>query len=158
MQFCCSQNHTANIENFRDIKQIFSHHFQKIFSTSRSGNNSCQFFTTKKGLDYNNEREPRLRFSFVVGVPGFEPGTPCSQSRCANRTALHPECLCLIGVCECKVSYYILSVQIFLIKNLIFLDFFDFFGNFHCFSPKFYGFKISFMTNSANLSPKIAVV
>ena len=28
---------------------------------------------------------------FYVGVPGFEPGTPCSQSRCANRTALHPE-------------------------------------------------------------------
>ena len=29
----------------------------------------------------------------LVGVPGFEPGTPCSQSRCANRTALHPETL-----------------------------------------------------------------
>ena len=29
---------------------------------------------------------------FTVGIPGFEPGTPCSQSRCANRTALHPEC------------------------------------------------------------------
>ena len=29
-------------------------------------------------------------FCFYVGVPGFEPGTPCSQSRCANRTALHP--------------------------------------------------------------------
>ena len=28
---------------------------------------------------------------FVVGVAGFEPTTPCSQSRCANRTALHPE-------------------------------------------------------------------
>ena len=28
-------------------------------------------------------------FSFV-GVAGFEPTTPCSQSRCANRTALHP--------------------------------------------------------------------
>ena len=26
-----------------------------------------------------------------VGVPGFEPGTSCSQSRRANRTALHPE-------------------------------------------------------------------
>ena len=26
-----------------------------------------------------------------VGVKGFEPSTPCSQSRCANRTALHPE-------------------------------------------------------------------
>ena len=26
-----------------------------------------------------------------VGVTGFEPVTPCSQSRCANRTALHPD-------------------------------------------------------------------
>lgn len=26
-----------------------------------------------------------------VGVAGFEPAAPCSQSRCANRTALHPE-------------------------------------------------------------------
>ncbi len=26
-----------------------------------------------------------------VGVPGFEPGTPWSQTRCANRAALHPE-------------------------------------------------------------------
>ena len=26
----------------------------------------------------------------LVGVTGFEPVTPCSQSRCANRTALHP--------------------------------------------------------------------
>ena len=31
-----------------------------------------------------------------VGVPGFEPGTPCSQSRCANRTALHPEIIFII--------------------------------------------------------------
>ena len=30
-------------------------------------------------------------FSSFVGVAGFEPTTPCSQSRCANRTALHPE-------------------------------------------------------------------
>ena len=28
---------------------------------------------------------------FKVGVAGFEPATPCSQSRCANRTTLHPE-------------------------------------------------------------------
>ena len=27
----------------------------------------------------------------IVGVRGFEPPTPCSQSRCANRAALHPE-------------------------------------------------------------------
>ena len=28
---------------------------------------------------------------FIVGVVGFEPTTPCSQSRCANRTALYPD-------------------------------------------------------------------
>ena len=26
-----------------------------------------------------------------VGVAGFEPATLCSQSRCANRAALHPD-------------------------------------------------------------------
>ena len=31
---------------------------------------------------------PQIPF---VGVAGFEPTPPCSQSRCANRTALHPE-------------------------------------------------------------------
>ncbi len=29
--------------------------------------------------------------ALLVGVPGFEPGTPCSQSRCASRAALHPD-------------------------------------------------------------------
>ena len=29
--------------------------------------------------------------SLFVGVPGFEPGTPWSQTRCASRAALHPE-------------------------------------------------------------------
>ena len=28
---------------------------------------------------------------YFVGVAGFEPATPCSQSRCASRTALCPE-------------------------------------------------------------------
>ena len=32
-----------------------------------------------------------MKLLFIVGVAGFEPTTPCSQSRCANRTALHPE-------------------------------------------------------------------
>ena len=32
----------------------------------------------------------RSLFLFV-GVPGFEPGTPWSQTRCASRAALHPE-------------------------------------------------------------------
>ena len=33
------------------------------------------------------------RCSFV-GATGFEPTTPCSQSRCANRTALRPDSKC----------------------------------------------------------------
>ena len=37
-----------------------------------------------------------LYFFFFVGVAGFEPATPCSQSRCANRTALHPDTLILV--------------------------------------------------------------
>ena len=32
-----------------------------------------------------------VRLPDIVGVKGFEPSTPCSQSRCANRTALRPE-------------------------------------------------------------------
>ena len=35
------------------------------------------------------ERQP-FELSLFVGVPGFEPGTLWSQTRCANRTALHP--------------------------------------------------------------------
>ena len=27
----------------------------------------------------------------IVGAAGFEPATPCSQNRCANRTALRPD-------------------------------------------------------------------
>ena len=29
--------------------------------------------------------------TYIVGAPGFEPGAPCSQSRCANRTAPCPD-------------------------------------------------------------------
>ena len=36
--------------------------------------------------------------SFFVGVAGFEPTTPCSQSRCANRTALHPESFFIFSI------------------------------------------------------------
>ncbi len=35
---------------------------------------------------------------FCVGVAGFEPATPCSQSRCASRTALCPESTFSVGV------------------------------------------------------------
>ncbi len=40
-----------------------------------------------------------MTFKMLVGAAGFEPATPCSQSRCANRTALRPEkylCFCFV--------------------------------------------------------------
>jgi hypothetical protein len=38
-----------------------------------------------------------------VGVAGFEPATPWSQTRCANRTALYPEEGVGVGVgVECE--------------------------------------------------------
>ena len=61
-----------------------------------------------------------------VGVPRFELGTPCSQSRCANRTALHPvlQFIVFISDCGAKVRLYFklqnFSVTFFM-KNIIFL-------------------------------------
>ena len=49
----------------------------------------------------------------LVGVKGFEPSTPCSQSRCANRTALRPEI-------ECKINAFIRHFQISDQKNYFF--------------------------------------
>ena len=66
------------------------------------------------------------RLKSLVGVPGFEPGTPCSQSRCANRTALHPvlQFIVFISDCGAKVRLYFklqnFSVTFFM-KNIIFL-------------------------------------
>ena len=39
--------------------------------------------------------------SLYVGAAGFEPAAPCSQSRCANRTAPRPEI-----ECECEFECY----------------------------------------------------
>ena len=37
-----------------------------------------------------------MRFYILVGAKGFEPSTPCSQSRCANQAALRPD-VCFFG-------------------------------------------------------------
>ena len=58
--FCIVQN---------PVQARFLHNTKKTFASMSKG--FC--------------RENRL-----VGETGFEPATPCSQSRCANRTALHP--------------------------------------------------------------------
>lgn len=40
-----------------------------------------------------HKKKAALWTTSLVGVAGFEPATTCSQSRYANRTALHPEVL-----------------------------------------------------------------
>ena len=43
------------------------------------------------GLEKKRTPPNVKKMSCYVGVAGFEPATPCSQSRCANRTALYPD-------------------------------------------------------------------
>ena len=55
---------------------------------------------TKKRLD----QWPSL--FYFVGATGFEPTTPCSQSRCANRTALRPEMVRSFAKPNAKIRVY----------------------------------------------------
>ena len=77
---------------------------------------------TIKGKQLNANHFPFSK----SGVPRFELGTPCSQSRCANRTALHPvlQFIVFISDCGAKVRLYFklqnFSVTFFM-KNIIFL-------------------------------------
>lgn len=53
---------------------------------------------------YKKSNHFLLENDCFVEVPGFEPGTLCSQNRCANRAALHLECFreCFVLKSECK--------------------------------------------------------
>ena len=50
-------------------------------------------------------------FVCFVGVKGFEPSTPCSQSRCANRTALHPVQMAFCSFASAKIRFFIGYLQ-----------------------------------------------
>ena len=55
---------------------------------------TAQPLLTKK----NSAKKFSLSFLFLmVGIVGFEPTTPCSQSRCANQAALHPVTMGIIS-------------------------------------------------------------
>ena len=51
-----------------------------------------------------------LAFSYfsIVGETGFEPATPWSQTKCANRTALHPDTFVVAGA---KLVYFFRSAK-----------------------------------------------
>ena len=71
--------------------------------------------------------------SFIVGVAGFEPTTPCSQSRCANRTALHPDNIRLFTKAMQRYTFLLIHASIsktfFLFNNIQSLETFSQFFN-----------------------------
>ena len=48
-------------------------------------------------------------FSCTIGVTGFEPATPCSQSRCSSQAEPHPDSLklCIFHTALKHICYYI---------------------------------------------------
>ena len=54
-----------------------------------------KFCEKTSNFRFPKNKDKMLIFNLLsfVGVKGFEPSTPCSQSRCANRTALRPDWL-----------------------------------------------------------------
>ena len=73
------------------------------------------------GKRVSNPRQPAWKasalptelFPLMVGVRGFEPPAPCSQSRCASQTALHPETKVLYSISLDKSTNFYISFQCF---------------------------------------------
>ena len=71
-----------------------------------------------------------LYVAFFVGVKGFEPSTPCSQSRCANRTALRPESFAKITFFSDLPKFYLFFLSFLALQKLHFALESTFFGVF----------------------------
>ena len=84
------------------VANIFNHIARNI---DRTNNNGCCAVTHKKQY-LSITKKGLIAQAFLVGVPRFELGTPCSQSRCANRTALHPDCVELFSFCGAKILHF----------------------------------------------------
>ena len=63
-----------------------------------------RYISTKR-TPFNSPEKVVERCS-LVGATGFEPTTPCSQSRCANRTALRPEMVRSFAKPSAKIRVY----------------------------------------------------
>ena len=62
----------------------------KIVQKSKQNGQKRRAYLHEKSIDFLRSML-KINALLSVGVAGFELATPCSQSRCANRTALHPE-------------------------------------------------------------------
>ena len=84
---------------FRAVKSLCRNCISDYFVILSKGDSTLKisfacFLSPKKlmqaSLLFRPENQHYVLIFIVVGVVGFEPTTPCSQSRCANRAALHP--------------------------------------------------------------------
>ena len=71
------------MRRYKTTKVTPSAHLFVLLSLTRAS--SARAKNTKRPLTFVND------LCVLVGVAGFEPAAPCSQNRCANRTALYPE-------------------------------------------------------------------
>ena len=84
-------------------------------TNQKSGGNGVHHNTNGSGRisSIDNKKKASLKMSssslLFVGVVGFELTTPWSQTRCANRTTLHPESLTSKSFSQtwCKVTHNI---------------------------------------------------
>ena len=81
----------------------------------------ASFIMKWSGKRVSNPRQPAWKasalptelFPPLVGVRGFEPPAPCSQSRCASQTALHPETNVLYSISQEKSTKQIVFYNLF---------------------------------------------
>ena len=71
------------VGSHKNTKVTPSAHLFLFLSLTRASSARCK--NKKRPLTCVND------LCVLVGVAGFEPAAPCSQNRCANRTALYPE-------------------------------------------------------------------
>ena len=73
-------------------------------------------------LNYTRVLQYTFFFSSLrrIGVTGFEPATPCSQSRCSSQTEPHP----VVSVCLFLTVTMFIIHHLFLLVNTFFIFYF----------------------------------
>ena len=73
-------------------------------------------------LNYTRVLQYTFFFSSLrrIGVTGFEPATPCSQSRCSSQTEPHP----VVSVCLFLTVTSFIIHHLFLLVNTFFIFYF----------------------------------
>jgi len=74
-----------------DRKQGVYFFYEKFSAAEKTISARITRFLLANGLQIKKELQTYVCNSSKVGAPGFEPGTPCSQSRCATGLRYAPK-------------------------------------------------------------------